>query len=74
MTPRNDELLARVDSRYALVIVAAKRARQINNYHHQLGEGTFEEVPPMVESRSKNYLTMAMEEIASGQIRYEYTK
>jgi DNA-directed RNA polymerase subunit omega len=74
MTPRNDELLARVDSRYALVIVAAKRARQINNYHHQLGEGTFEEVPPMVESRSKNYLTMAMEEIASGKIRYEYTK
>ena len=73
MTPRNDELLARVDSRYALVIVAAKRARQINNYHHQLGEGTFEEVPPMVESRSKNYLTMAMEEIASGKIRYEYT-
>lgn len=74
MTPRNDELLARVDSRYALVIVAAKRARQINNYHHQLGEGTFEEVPPMVESRSKNYLTMAMEEIASGKIGYEYTK
>ena len=74
MTPRNDELLARVDSRYALVIVAAKRARQINNYPHQLGEGTFEEVPPMVESRSKNYLTMAMEEIASGKIRYEYTK
>jgi DNA-directed RNA polymerase subunit omega len=72
MTPRNDELLSRVDSRYALVIVAAKRARQINNYHHQLGEGTFEEVPPMVESRSKNYLTMAMEEIASGKIRYEY--
>ena len=74
MTPRNDELLARVDSRYALVIVAAKRARQINNYHHQLGEGTFEEVPPMVESRSKNYLTMAMEEIASGKIGYEYSK
>ena len=72
MTPRNDELLSRVDSRYALVIVAAKRARQINNYHHQLGEGTFEETPPMVESRSKNYLTMALEEIGSGKIRYEY--
>ena len=38
--PRIDELLDNVDSRYALVIVAAKRARQINNYHHQLGEGT----------------------------------
>ena len=37
--PRIDHLLGRVDSRYALVIVAAKRARQINNYHHQLGDG-----------------------------------
>ena len=45
--PRIDELLDRVEgSRYALVIIAAKRARQINNYHHQLGEGIgFEEAP-----------------------------
>jgi len=73
--PRIDELLERVESRYALVIVAAKRARQINNYHHQLGEGIgFEEAPPpLVESRSKNYLTMAMEEIASGKLAHTYT-
>ena len=32
--PRIDELMDQVDSRYALVIVAAKRARQINNYHY----------------------------------------
>ena len=70
--PRVDQLLENVDSRYALVIVAAKRARQINNYHHQLGEGTFEEFPPLVESRSKNYLTMSLEEISEGKIRYEY--
>ena len=71
--PRIDHLLENVDSRYALVIMAAKRARQINNYHHQLGEGTFEEyAPPLVESRSKNYLTMAFEEIAEGNIAYEY--
>ena len=70
--PRVDDLLQNVDSRYALVIVAAKRARQINNYHHQLGEGTFEELPPLVESRSKNYLTMALEEIAEGKIKYSY--
>ena len=70
--PRIDELLDNVDSRYALVIVAAKRARQINNYHHQLGEGTFDEFPPLVESRSKNYLTMALEEIAEGKIKYTY--
>jgi DNA-directed RNA polymerase subunit omega len=71
--PRIDELLEKVgESRYALVIVAAKRARQINNYHHQLGEGIgFEEAPPpLVESRSKNYLTMAMEEVARGKITY----
>ncbi len=69
--PRIDELLEKADSRYALVIAAAKRARQINNYHHQLGEGTFEDVaPPLVESRSKNYLTMALEEIAEGKIAY----
>ena len=73
--PRIDELLNHVDSRYALVIVAAKRARQINNYHHQLGEGTFDDfAPPLVESRSKNYLTMAMEETASGKLKYAYAK
>ena len=43
--PRIDELLDNVDSRYALVIVAAKRARQINDYHHQLGEGTVRPCP-----------------------------
>jgi DNA-directed RNA polymerase subunit omega len=72
--PRLDTLLEKTEnSRYTLVIVAAKRARQINNYHHQLGEGIgFEEAPPpLIESRSKNYLTMAMEEIASGKIKHQ---
>jgi DNA-directed RNA polymerase subunit omega len=73
--PRIDELLEKVDSRYALVIVAAKRARQINNYHHQLGEGTFDQfAPPLVQSRSKNYLTMAFEEVSEGKIEYAYKK
>ena len=73
--PRIDELMKQVDSRYALVIVAAKRARQINNYHHQLGEGFGLEdaPPPLIQSRSKNYLTMAMEEIADGKLTYAYT-
>ena len=71
--PRVDTLLESVDSRYALVIVAAKRARQINNYHHMLGEGSFDEAPPpMIESRSKNYLTMSLEEIAQNKLTYEY--
>lgn len=71
--PRVDELLGNVDSRYALVIVGAKRARQINNYQHQLGEGTLgDNLPPLVESRSKNYLTMALEEVAQGMLDYKY--
>jgi DNA-directed RNA polymerase subunit omega len=74
MYPRLDDLLANVEgSRYGLVIAAAKRARQINNYHHQLGEGTFDDFPPpLVESRSKNYLTMALEEISEGKINAAY--
>jgi len=73
--PRIDQLMQEVDSRYALVIVAAKRARQINNYHHQLGEGTFDEfAPPLIQSRSKNYLTMSLEEISEGKIRYDYRR
>ena len=54
--------------------MAAQRARQINSYHHQLGEGIgLEEAPPpLVESRSKNYLTMAMEEIAKAKLRFAY--
>jgi DNA-directed RNA polymerase subunit omega len=74
MHPRLDDLLGTVEgSRYGLVIASAKRARQINNYHQQLGEGTFDDFPPpLVESRSKNYLTMALEEIAEGKITVSY--
>ena len=71
--PRIDELLEQADSNYASVIIAAKRARQINSYYHNLGEGTFDEFPPpMVESPSKNYLTIALEEVAAGKVKYEY--
>ena len=49
--PRVDELLERTDSHYAAVLVAAKRARQLNSYYRALGEGSYEEyTPPMVET------------------------
>ncbi|MFI5004131.1 MAG: DNA-directed RNA polymerase subunit omega [Solirubrobacterales bacterium] len=71
--PRIDHLLENVDSNYASVLVAAKRARQINSYYHNLGEGTFDEFPPpMIETTSKNYLTIALEEVAQGKIKYHY--
>jgi DNA-directed RNA polymerase subunit omega len=74
--PRVDKLLEQTDTHYAAVIVAAKRARQINDYHHQLGEGIgFDQAPPpLVESRSKNYLTMALEEVSEGKLKYKYPK
>jgi len=71
--PRVDKLLDRTDSHYAAVLVAAKRARQLNSYYRALGEGTYEEhTPPMVETASGNYLTISLEEIAGDKIKYEY--
>ena len=71
--PPIDDLLSKVDSKYQLVIFASKRARQINSYYHNLGEGTFEEFPPpMVDTGSKNYLTIALEEVAGGKVKYRY--
>jgi DNA-directed RNA polymerase subunit omega len=71
--PRLDTLLDRVDSHYACVLVSAKRARQINSYYNNLGEGAFDEYPPpMVDTGSKNYLNIALEEIAAGKIKYRY--
>ena len=71
--PRVDELLERTDSHYAAVVVAAKRARQLNSYYRALGEGSYEEyTPPMVETQTGNYLTIALEELAAGKIDYRY--
>ena len=71
--PRFDTLLEKVDSHYACVLVAAKRARQINAYYHSLSEGAYGEyTPPMVDVPSGNYLTIALEETAAGKIKYEY--
>ena len=72
--PRVDKLLDHADSNYAAVVVSAKRARQINSYFHNLGEGGFGEYPPpMVETNAEgNYLTMALEELAEGKLKYEY--
>lgn len=64
-----DDLLARVDSKYTLVHLAALRAREINNYYHSLGEGMGQYVRPLVEQVESNKpLSIAMEEIAQDKI------
>ncbi|MCL4309278.1 MAG: DNA-directed RNA polymerase subunit omega [Thermoleophilia bacterium] len=71
--PRIDDLLTKVDSKYALVTLAARRARQINNYYRNREEGSIDDIPPpLIDTRSKNILTIAMEEIAAGKISYRY--
>lgn len=71
--PRIDTLLEKVDSKYALVVMAAKRARQINNYYRSREEGSIDDIPPpLVDTRSRNILTIALEEIAAGKITYKY--
>jgi DNA-directed RNA polymerase subunit omega len=72
--PRVDKLLEHTDSHYAAVVVAAKRARQLNSYYRALGEGSYEEyTPPMIETSARsNYLTISLEELAAGKINYRY--
>jgi DNA-directed RNA polymerase subunit omega len=72
MKTKIDDLLEFTEnSRFILTIVAAKRARQINNYFRHLGEGLGREVGPQVSSASNKALTLALEEIAADKIEYE---
>jgi DNA-directed RNA polymerase subunit omega len=63
--PPIDELLEKVDSKYQLVIFAAKRARQINDYYSDLHEGSlFDNIGPLVDSTVEDKpLSVALHEI-----------
>ena len=71
MHPLLEHLTDRVDSKFTLVTLAAKRAREINDYYNQLGEGLGRIVPPQVTSVSRKPLSIAMEEVAAGKIMFE---
>jgi DNA-directed RNA polymerase subunit omega len=67
--PPIEQLLERVDSKFSLVTVSARRARQINQYFNQLGsEGLGMLVPPQVSSTSRKPLSIALEEIVADKI------
>ncbi|WFP15414.1 DNA-directed RNA polymerase subunit omega [Citricoccus muralis] len=64
VNPPIDSLLEKVESKYALVLFAAKRARQINAYYSQLHEGLFEYVGPLVDTKlNEKPLSISMREI-----------
>ncbi len=55
-------------SKFALVTLASYRARQINSYFNQLGEGLGHSIPPQVSSVARKPLSIAFEEIAADKI------
>lgn len=61
--PSLDELMEHVDSKYTLVVAAAKRARKLTE-----GEAA------LVESESNKSVTVALEEIAENKVKYHRTK
>jgi len=61
--PPLNQLMSQVDSKYTLVIVAAKRARQTIDYN-----------PDMLHTDMLNPVSLALEEIAKGNIEWKRTK
>jgi len=57
--PSLEQALSKVSNRYLLVVLAAKRARQLNRG-----------APPRVETRYRKPTSIALEEIAAGKIEY----
>ena len=65
--PPIDDLMKHADSKYALAIFAAKRARQINSYFTQLNEGLLQNIGPLVEyQNNEKPLSIAFREIDEG--------
>jgi DNA-directed RNA polymerase subunit omega len=68
MSPPIEDLLDRAGSKFSLVTLSSKRAREINSYFNQLGEGLGAIVPPQVTSVARKPLSISFEEIGGGKI------
>jgi len=66
--PPIEALLDKVDSKFTLVTLAARRARNINSYFNQLGDGLGHMIPPQVSSVARKPLSIGFEEIAAEKI------
>ena len=70
--PPIDDLLEHVDSKYALVIFAARRARQINSYNIQLEQNMIQFVGPVVDTEvDEKPLAIALREVDEGLLTLE---
>jgi DNA-directed RNA polymerase subunit omega len=68
MSPGVEQLMKRSGSKFGLCTLAATRAREINAYFGQLGDGLGAKVPPQVTSVARKPLSIAFEEIAADKI------
>lgn len=68
VNPPIEDLLDKVDSKFALVTLAARRARDINAYYNHLGDGFGGKIPPQVSGVSGKPLSVSFEEIALDKI------
>ena len=68
MSPPIENLLERTRSKFSLVTLAAKRAREITEYSGNLRMS--EVVGPTVETVSTKHLSVAFEEIAADKVRF----
>lgn len=59
--PAINDLLEKIDNKYSLVLIAAKRARQIVD-----GENVD------TEEENKNPVSIAAEEIVEGKLKFKY--
>ena len=67
--PPLHELMEHADSKYALLIFGAKRAKQINDYFIELKEGFFKDVGPLTPyANNEQPLSIAFREINEGLI------
>jgi DNA-directed RNA polymerase subunit omega len=73
--PEIDKLLETVDSKYTLCIVAAKRARQINEMVHGVRDAALLTMGPsqIANLTSTKPLSLALDEVADGDVSYERT-
>ena len=58
-----DSLIKKVDSKYTLVVLAAKRARAL-----------VEDSPRLVQAKSPKPVGIALEEILEGKVTFQRTK
>ncbi len=68
ITPEIEGLLDRAESKFRLVALSSQRARQINSYFNQLGEGLGASIPPQLPSTARKPLSIAFEEISADKI------